>query len=89
MTALRIVEYGCSLCGTEITVTGDGSGHISPIYCCGILVSTKDFKETKRNVSASKVKRPTKKPSSAARKRSAASGKTASAGKPKAKKKKK
>ncbi len=87
MTVLRIVEYGCSLCGTEITVTGDGSGHISPIYCCGILVSTKDIKEAKRSAPA--LKRPTKKPSPAAKKKSASSGKTASARKPKTMKKKK
>lgn len=39
MARLTSVIYECELCGSEITVKGDGSGELSPIYCCGMTVS--------------------------------------------------
>jgi len=50
MATLKTIEYVCVICGSEISVTGDGSGHLSPIYCCGVNVSLQDIGEEERKV---------------------------------------
>lgn len=68
MTTVRIVDYGCDICGAAITVSGDGSGYISPIYCCGVLVSTKDIRQEGKAAPAASKMKPAKKQSPAAKK---------------------
>ncbi len=62
MAASKSVVYGCDICGTEVSVTGEGLANLSPIYCCGVAVSERK-KEKGRG--AKKVARKTsaKKPS--------------------------
>jgi hypothetical protein len=50
MTKLITLEYGCNICGTEITVMESGIGHLSPIYCCGVSVSELEVERAKKAV---------------------------------------
>lgn len=61
MATLKTVEYVCDICGTKIAVTGDGSGHLSPVYCCGVKVSLQDIKEVKRKTNKKGVLKAKKK----------------------------
>jgi hypothetical protein len=36
MAAKKTVTYECEVCGTEVTVVGEGISTLEPIYCCGI-----------------------------------------------------
>lgn len=39
MAKLRIVNFECEECGSEVVVTATGEVQLSPIYCCGVEVT--------------------------------------------------
>lgn len=84
MARIRTVEYVCDVCGTEVTVSGDME-NVSPIYCCGIVVSEETFEVPAKRVAGAKtgVKRAARK-TTAAKKTATATANTAK--KPAAKK---
>lgn len=57
MATLRTVDYVCDVCGTEIAVTGEGEGSLSPIYCCGVTVSEVAVRPVKKSGAAKSASR--------------------------------
>lgn len=35
------VVYDCKLCGNEIAVKGSSAENLTPIYCCGVAVTSR------------------------------------------------
>lgn len=76
MATLRTVDYVCEVCGTEIAVTGEGEGSLSPIYCCGVTVSEVAVRPVKKSGAAKTgAKKKPKKTASVSKPRKKSSGK--------------
>jgi len=39
MARLKIVNFECEECGSEVIVTATGEIQLSPIYCCGVALT--------------------------------------------------
>lgn len=39
MASEKIITFECEQCGTEVVVTAAGEMELSPIYCCGMVVT--------------------------------------------------
>ncbi|MEW6109771.1 MAG: hypothetical protein AB1632_11490 [Nitrospirota bacterium] len=83
MATLKTIEYACDICGTRIAVTGDGTGHVSPIYCCGVLVTLKNLKEVKKKETGKQTGKTAKRMVSAGKKRTKSAKKIIAVKKPK------
>ena len=66
MATQRLMTFECEQCGTEVVVNAAGEMELSPIYCCGVMVTEVPSQQKK---SATTKKKAAKK--SAARKVSA------------------
>lgn len=69
MATEKVITFECEECGTEVIVNAAGEMELSPIYCCGMVVTEvpsrpKKAAKTKKKVAKKKVaKKPaTKKP---------------------------
>jgi len=56
MASTKTVVYECKACGTEVTVNSAGIQNLSPLYCCGKLLSEKKSKAAKKTPMKSPVK---------------------------------
>lgn len=78
MAKLTVAGYACNICGTEITVTGDGTGYLEPIYCCSVKVREIELGKPKKAAAKKGVKQTAKKKTTA-KKRVKIAKKTSSA----------
>ncbi len=39
MAKLKIVNFECEECGSEVILTATGEVQLSPIYCCGVALT--------------------------------------------------
>jgi len=59
MAAKKTIVYECDVCGTEVTVNSEGISNLSPIYCCGVSLSKRKTKLSKKTAVKVKVKKKT------------------------------
>jgi hypothetical protein len=58
----RVITFECEQCGTEVVVNAAGEMELSPIYCCGLMVTEvpsqqKKAAKTKKKVAKKPVAR--------------------------------
>jgi hypothetical protein len=72
MAAKKTVTYECEVCGTEVTVVGEGVSTLEPIYCCGISLGggVRSKKKPAKKVAAAGTARKKTASKTAAKKRS-------------------
>jgi len=59
MAAKKTIVYECDVCGTEVTVNSEGMSSLSPIYCCGVSLSKRKKKHSKKTAVKATVKKKT------------------------------
>jgi hypothetical protein len=57
MATGKVMTFECGQCGTEVVVNAAGEMELSPIYCCGVMVTEVPSQQKKSAKTKKKVAR--------------------------------